>query len=81
MQSTCTTLAARLVVPQVMGNNSVVPAHHEVSLHAVEDNQPVACVDIYEGCCTQSGYLFGALAGCVCLFILGGRRTVACVNK
>ena len=61
MHSTCKIFTACLVAPQVMGNNSVVPAHHEVSLHAVEDNQPVACVDIYEGC--------GSLATCLVLLL------------
>ena len=38
------------ITAQVIKHNSAVPAKREATLHAEEDDQPVAHLDIYEGC-------------------------------
>ena len=37
------------VIAQVIKHNSTVPAKREAILHAEEDDQPIATLDIYEG--------------------------------
>ena len=41
--STCRAIA------QLIKHNSAVPAKREAMLHAEEDDQPIATLDIYEG--------------------------------